>query len=150
MAVSAPPRRLPLAPDATPRNRPCLHIPLHDNHTAVTIAVMQQSVRLLFSERLSALCACTRPLTFFALTSSLDVPSPPRWLYGQVGSNRLFHAMLSMLGQFTVSVSHAMYHNARLMFIEKLALPHTFDFHGMWGTRLFSGSSVIIVFCHRC
>ncbi len=135
MAVYALPRRLPLAPDAIPYGmHGHLCTQLHHNHDhshlAAAATVLLQQFRSLFPNPLSALRACTRLLTPLTLAPSLVVPPNPRWLYGQVGSNRLFHAMLSMLGQFTVSVSHAMYHNARLMFIEKLALPHTFDFHG--------------------
>eukprot|EP00198_Chlamydomonas_reinhardtii_P000583 XP_001689918.1 predicted protein [Chlamydomonas reinhardtii] len=54
---------------------------------------------------------------------------PAEWLYNNLGRNRVVHAVLVVLRQWTTSVNQTMYHNARLMFIEKMGLPYDFDFH---------------------
>lgn len=43
--------------------------------------------------------------------------------------SRLSSLAAGLAVQFRVSVSHPMYHNVRLMFIEKMGLAYDFDFH---------------------
>ncbi|PNH07192.1 hypothetical protein TSOC_006369 [Tetrabaena socialis] len=56
---------------------------------------------------------------------------PARWLYWHVGSNPVIHWIIMLVRQYQISVNQTMYHNARLMFIEKMGLPYDFDFHGL-------------------
>ncbi len=47
----------------------------------------------------------------------------------RAAASRLSSLAAGLAVQFRVSVSHPMYHNVRLMFIEKMGLAYDFDFH---------------------
>ncbi|GFR52590.1 hypothetical protein Agub_g15184, partial [Astrephomene gubernaculifera] len=54
-----------------------------------------------------------------------------KWLYWNVGSNPVAHWLLMFVRQWHISVDQTLYHNARLVFIEKMRLSYDFDFHAL-------------------
>ncbi|GFR49743.1 hypothetical protein Agub_g11900, partial [Astrephomene gubernaculifera] len=66
-----------------------------------------------------------------APTSSTPSSSARRRRRAQLAAADLKALAASLAAQFRVSVSQPMYHNVRLMFIEKMGLTYDFDFHSL-------------------